>query len=89
MKHSTIEQLWTGVIKPAEDCGVGIPEIENLVVLIERNKEELRRKLGQEQWDVFEKYTDCAEEYSYLVSLRAFSDGFCLAAKLMAEALRG
>lgn len=83
----TIEDLWNGNIAPAEKCGVGDPEIENLVMLMEKHKEQLNMELGKQKKSIFEKYVDCTEEYVYLISERAFSDGFSLASKLMTEAL--
>lgn len=83
----TIEDLWNGNITSAEKCGVGDPEIGNLVILIERHKELLNKELGQQQKSIFEKYVDCTEEYMCLISKCAFSDGFSLASKLMTEAL--
>lgn len=86
MKH-TIEDLWNGNITSAEKCGVGDPEIENLIILMDRHRELLCKKLGQTHRDIFEKYTDCSEEYVCLISKCAFTEGFCLGCKLMAEAL--
>ena len=82
-----IEDLWNGSIVSAENCGVGDPEIENLVMLMERHKLQLDKELGQTQRNVFEKYADCAEEYAQLLCKCAFGEGFCLASRLMAEAL--
>lgn len=83
----TIESLWNGNIAPADNCGAGDPEIENLILLIERHRETLAAELGQGQRCVFEKYTDCMEEYVCLISMCAFRDGFSIAGRLMAEAL--
>ncbi len=83
----TIEDLWNGNITSAENCGVGDPEIEDLISLIERHKGQLNKELGRQQRDIFGKYVDCMEEYVCLVSKCAFSDGFCLASKLLTEAL--
>lgn len=85
--NTTIEALWNGNIASAENCGVGDPEIENLVTLMEKHKEQLGRELGQQQIVTFEKYAACAEEYIYLISQCAFRDGFSLACKLLTEAL--
>lgn len=83
----TIEKLWNGEITPAEKCGADDPELEELITLLERHKEALGKKLDRQQKDIFEKYLDCVEEYIYFTSMHAFSDGFCLASKLMCEAL--
>ena len=85
--NSAIEELWNGQVAPAACCGVGDPEIENLIILIERHKDQLNKELKEQDKSIFEKYVDCAEEYTCLISQTAFRDGFMLAVKLMAEAL--
>lgn len=85
--NKTIESLWSGDIALGENCGVGDPEIENVVILLERNKEKLESKLCPQQKVILEEYIDCTEEYTRLISTCAFCDGFKLASKLMAEAL--
>lgn len=82
-----IEKLWNGDITPAENFGVNDLEIRNLIRLKERNKEALDKLLDEQGKAVFEKFVDCEEEYSCLITTRAFSDGFCLASKLLTEAL--
>ena len=84
---SEIEELWNGQVAPAARCGAGDPEIENLIILIERHKDQLNHELKEEDKNIFGKYVDCAEEYTCLISKTAFCDGFTLAVKLMAEAL--
>lgn len=83
----TIEELWNGNIASAQNCGVGDPEIENLVTLIERHKELLSKELGPPQKNILQKYIDCTEEYTCLISMCAFCEGFSLASKLLTEAL--
>ena len=83
----TIEYLWNGNITPAEHCGAHDPEVDELVRLMERNKEDLDKELSKHQKDVLDKYMDCTEEYIYLITMLAFQDGFCLASKLLTEAL--
>ena len=48
MKNS-IYNLWHGSISPAENCGVNNPEIENLVMLLERNREKLEKELARKE----------------------------------------
>ena len=81
----TIEDLWYGNITPAEDCGVRDPELEELLRLLERNREALEGGLETEQKGWLQKYADCYDEYVCVLSARAFRDGFCLASKLWAE----
>lgn len=83
----TLERLWNGQIAPGANCGVNDREIEDVHILMERNREDLNRELGERQKAIFGKYVDCADEYCYLISAQAFCDGFCLASKLLTEAL--
>ena len=83
----TLEALWNGQIAPAQSNGVHDPEMEHLTVLLDRNREALDGKLTQEQKDIFQKYIDCSDEFTYLSTVQAFCDGFSLASKLLTEAL--
>lgn len=83
----TIEALWDGNVASAENCGVGDPEIEKLVTLIERHKDRLSEELWNPQKEIFEKYADCTDEFTTLLCRRAFCDGFSLACKLLSESL--
>lgn len=85
--YSAIKELWSGEIDPREQCGVGVKEIEQLVVRIERNKTKLASCLAKELNDLFKTYTDCMDEYSYLISEQAFCDGFRLAGRLWSETI--
>lgn len=86
MKH-TIENLWNGNITPCESCGTTNAEIEELVRLMERNRDDLSKGLSEHQKETLAKYMDCADEYMCFITMQAFSDGFCLASKLLTEAL--
>lgn len=83
----TLEALWNGEIAPGQTNGVYDPEMEHLTVLMDRNREELNQSLSQAQKDIFDKYIDCADEFTYLSATQAFCDGFSLASKLLMEAL--
>lgn len=86
MTH-TIADLWTGSIAPCEHCGAHDPEINELHALMRRHRESLCREIDAKQQETFQKYIDCSEEYLLRLTERAFCDGFCLAAKLLTEAL--
>lgn len=86
MKH-TIADLWNGDIAPWENCGMDNQELKELIQLMRRNREELRRELNEKQMEVLEKYIGNSEEYVYRMTEQSFCDGFCLAAKLITEAL--
>ena len=86
VKH-TIEDLWYGNLAPGPNCGVGIQEMEQLSILLDRNREALQKTLNPEQKEILKKYTDCENDFCSLFAKQAFCDGFCLASRLMAEAL--
>ncbi len=84
---TTIEQLWNGNITPGRNCGENDPEIQELVELMEQNRELLDKNLGASQQEILQKYIDCTEEYCCRIAAQAFSDGFRLAGRLLTEVL--
>lgn len=82
-----LEELWNGCIKPGEKCGDENGKIKELTELMEKNKDALNQNLNACQKEMFKKYQDCVEEYLYLMTAEAFGDGFCLASRLLTEAL--
>lgn len=84
---SIFEALWNGNIAPYKTCGSGDPEVEELDKLIERNKASLDNALTNGQKELLENYISCQDEYSYLITVHAFRDGFSLACRLLTEAL--
>lgn len=85
--NSITERLWNGTLSPCHDCGSSDPEVKDLLDLMQRNSDALMQILSPQQQEFFQKYQDCGEEYCYLISAHAFSDGFSLAVRLMAEAM--
>ena len=83
----TIIDLWRGDIAPCEHCGARDAQANELIGLMERNREELCKGLTAAQADVFQKYMDCTEEYWLRLIELAFCDGFCLGSRLATEAL--
>ena len=83
----TIEDLWNGNLAPADNCGNRDPELNHLIALMERNRAKLCESINALQQETFEKYIDSSEEYLLRMMERAFCDGFCLASKLLMEAL--
>lgn len=84
---TAIENLWNGNFSPMNSCGNNDPHIEELLLLLNRHSTFLNTHLDSQHKITFEKFIDCNEEYLYLISTHAFIDGFCLAAKLIVEAL--
>lgn len=83
----TIEKLWNGEIAPCEKCGSQDPEINDLLVLMRKNKETIYKELSPQQQKILEKYIDCSDEYVLRITEQAFCEGFCLASKLLTESL--
>lgn len=83
----TIADLWNGNIAPCEHCGAHDREINDLLVLMERNRESLNGGLSAVQRETFQKYIDCSDEYLIRMLEMAFCDGFRLGSKLTVESL--
>lgn len=85
--NQTIEQLWNGTLRPLQNCGCNDPELDILMNLIQRNRENHLQSLDTAQRETFSKYVACTEEYAYLLSAHAFQDGFSLGTKLLSATL--
>ncbi len=83
----TLESLWNGDAAPGQTYGVNDPDMEYLVMLMDRNREALNQELCEEQKVLFDRYIDCSDEFTYLSAAQAFCEGFSLASKLLTEAL--
>ena len=83
---SAIKELWYDNLSPGEHCAAGDTEIRHLVSLMEKNREKLCAVTTEAQQEIFEKYMDCADEYSLKLMEKAFCEGFCLGTRLTAEA---
>jgi len=81
----TIIDLWNGNIAPCEHCRSHDPETNDLMGLIEQNREKLSGGLTEAQMETFQKYMDCSDEYLLRMMELAFCDGFCLGGKLIME----
>lgn len=82
----TIIDLWRGNIAPCEHCGSHDAQSNQLIDLIERNREALCGGLTAAQAEVFQKYIDCTDEYWLRLMELAFCEGFCLGTRLATEA---
>ena len=83
----TIKELWYGNVSPCDSCGSHDMEVNRLLCLMDRNREELEKTATPQQKETFEKYIDCADEYAQKMMELAFRRGFCLASRFMAESL--
>ena len=83
----TIARLWGSNLIPAERFGEGNREMKELEELIKWNAERMKKLLDQRSKDIISPYVDCVDEYLKLSNEQAFCDGFCLGARLLAEAM--
>lgn len=81
----TILDLWSGNIAPCEHCGAHDPEANQLLSLMERNRESLQAGLTNSQAELLQKYIDCQDEYLLRMLELSFCEGFCLGSRLTAE----
>ncbi len=84
---NTILQLWNGSLAPIRHLGQNNSEMKQLERLIQRNLDSLEESIGEKSKALLEKYSNCLNEYLIVMSGQAFCDGFCLGAKIAAEAL--
>ena len=80
-------ELFNGNIEPHSKVEDNDPRCRNLRRLMESHLDTLETRLRGEEKSVFEKYNECLNEYEYLITERAFCDGFCLATRVVAEAM--
>ena len=86
---TTLEDLYYGNISPHERYIKRGTRVDKLVKLICKNEEELNSTLTEKQKETFEKFKDCANELSSIAEREAFSTGFILATRIMAEVMEG
>ena len=82
-----VKRLWRDVAQQSNDLGETEGELKKLERLLERNATALKSNLGKARMSLFARYADCVTEYVYLCKEEAFCKGYCLGARLTAEAL--
>ena len=82
----TLDELWYGNISPFDQCTRGDKQLKELLKLITQNREALDGTLTAKQKEMFEKFEDCMSEMYGITERDAFSYGFRLGVRLMAEA---
>lgn len=84
---TTVAQLWRGNLNPLHHFGNNNPDMKQLGERLCRYRDALEKSLDETAKELFEKYSDCLEEYLLVAYEQAFCDGFYLATKITAEAL--
>ena len=81
-----LDELWYGNIAPLEQSTLGDKRFAELLNLVNQNREELVRTLTDKQKETLEKYEETVNEMYNVTERDAFSYGFRLGVRLMAEA---
>ena len=84
---SILEELWFGNVCPDVMMGKMSAEEKELAEYIAAHHEKLNSILSDEQKNVFEKFVDCQEEYSFHSDKEIFIYAFRLGARIMLEVL--
>ena len=84
-----IAKIWNGDLDPVQHLGEGNHKMSHLEYLIYQNHEIIEKGIDEDTKKDFKKYNNCMSEYVSVVMEQAFCDGFCLGAKITAEALTG
>ena len=81
-----ITELWEGIIEPKRPSQIIETRLKHKLYLTEKQHEELKKSLNEEQKESFEKYCDYREEYNLMLCEQSFCEGFSLGMRLAAEA---
>ncbi len=84
-----LEDLYYGNINPQERYIKRRSKADELVKVICKNEENLTSTLTEQQKGTFEKFKACYDEMTSITEREAFSDGFILATRIMAEIMQG
>lgn len=84
---TTLEDLWYGNIRPTERSIQRGGKLDNLMKLLCQNEDDLMLELSEKQKESFEKFKDCQSEITDFLETEAFTSGFTLAVKIMAEVM--
>ena len=82
-----IAELWRGNICPKTDSRNNSQEMKLLMEYMARHHEDLKKTIGEEHAEIFEKFDDCWSEYISLAEEAIFQYAFKLGAKLMHDVM--
>ena len=85
MMQQMIKELWYGNIEPFEQYTKGDKRVKELLRFIDKNQTELEEGLTERQKNMLEKLKDNISEMNGITESDAFSYGFRLGVRLMAE----
>ena len=84
-----LEDLYYGNVSPCDRDVRRGSKVDKLQTLVCQYEVELNETLTQKQKETLEKFKDCTSELSCITEREAFSAGFILATRIMAEVLQG
>ena len=87
--ESIIAELFYGNITPSERSYRRTGEYAHILQLVTRNEEELTQTLTEAQKETLEKFKNGTSELSSMTEVTAFTLGFKLGLRLIAEAFIG
>ena len=83
----TLEALYYGTINLPDYAVSNKKQYQNLIELMVRHETDLMATLTQTQQETFQKFNDCMDEIHDMTALKAFTNGFTLASKIMVEVM--
>ena len=80
-----LEELWYGNLAPWEKEFKKGSAYSELLGLVIRHNDELRKRLNEEETEMFEKFTECTNELNGISEREAFIQGFTLGVRIIIE----
>lgn len=81
----TLESLYYGIIHSPDYELSDERQYQTLLELVVRNEADLTDTLADAQKETFDKFKACVDELHSMNEVKAFADGFTLAADIMME----
>ena len=81
----TLESLYYGILHSPDYDMSDERQYQTLLELVVRNEANLTDTLTDAQKETFNKFKDSAAEFHGMTELKAFTDGFILASRIMME----
>ena len=82
-----LDELYYGNVNPFERHTDRNPECRDLQGFITRHMETLKEKLDGDGQETLEKLEVCLSEFEGMCEKDAFTDGFCLGARIMLQVM--
>ena len=82
-----LDDLWYGNIDPRGRAIKKGSRMERALSLVVKNDDTMRAMLSDAQKEQYEKLHNCQDELTDLLERNAFTEGFCLAVKIMVDVM--